>query len=431
MIIENIKTKNFKILSDFSWDLNEGVNLIYGDNGSGKSTLVEIFTFLDETFTRELNLTSHLMPQNPFMLQRKMTTLFQKYATKGIKSHDPIMVKIKYAVGNTKFEYKISLSAKDSIQEEYLHYIKKSGEIEIIFSKNKEKGEYSGKLIEELKTTGNLIAVNVDKKISIVSRLIYLTNQNFSFDKLSSFTSVKHLFAGFLITNEFSRIKYNSEHLNHRLAGGPTETLLLPLQRTAGLSYQHQNDLLKKMSDQAKRFSKLATQFDENIIEVKVEPSKENKDEIRMYFMKMINGKPEPIDFAEESSGTLLFTRYFELFEMIQNKKDKAISVFDEFGSMLHDTLTINIFKELLNINKRQRKQIVITTHSSDLLNIYESKTFDNKNKFVLENNFGKLSMSNLKGTDIKENKKVKFQNGAYGGNNSLQNGLISIDDQK
>lgn len=444
MIIKKINTKNFKILKDFTWELNEGINLIYGDNASGKSTLIEIFEFLDEVFTKESNIKAELS-QNPFVNPNFVNpsmfainrALYERYKTIGTKNHIPIEIEIEYLIDGTKYKYEISIEKDDLVSRESLSFIDKKKKEINIFKRLDKKGNYEGVLIDEINESGQIIGVTSGNN-SIVSRIMYLVDWgNFNSKGINSINKFNHLISGFAMINKYNR--GNEIYVKHlTLTNGDSEQILIPFQSLSARDKQDIKFTREKMTNQAKRFYKVASEFDPNIVDVGIDERTVNKNnanefmafndngnfenvEFVMQFVKMIDNKEERIDFNIESNGTKAFIKYFRVFEIIFNKSNKKVTLFDGFGANLHDALTKNIFVDIAKAASKRRKQVIFTTHCSDLLNINES-WFGNKNKYILTNNHSKIKIKNLVGTDVKENNKMKYLNGAYQGNSSLMN---------
>lgn len=444
MIISKITTKNFKILKNFTWELNEGINLIYGDNASGKSTLIEIFEFLDEVFTRESNIKAELQVNpymNPVFINNNMMNmnraLYERYKTIGSKNHEPIEITIEYSVGSKRYEYYLELEKGDLVAREWLVAIGKKEAERIVFKRVDKKGNYQGELVNEISELGNLLAVNSNNN-SLISRILYLLDYEDMNDlrKVNSFPEILNLIDGFAMINRYAR---GNEVYEKRLTlhNGEIENILLPYQRVNGFNSQTLREVREIMNKQVRRFAKVATELDNNIIDVVVEERKSNQPnsiitispesnviEFVMCFIKMIDNKEVSIEYNIESNGTKNFLKYFKTYELLFKKvseSNKRVTLFDEFGANLHDALTQNIFKDIAKATFKRNKQIIFTTHCTDLLTIHE-KWFDNKNKYILKNDLGNISLKNLKGIDVKENNKIKYINGAYGGNSSLMN---------
>jgi len=93
---------------------------------------------------------------------------------------------------------------------------------------------------------------------------------------------------------------------------------------------------------------------------------KDEEEGIKVKAVKLLHYKSESIyDFSEESDGT---RRLFELFEVILQKNENKVFIFDEIDRSLHTNLLVK-FLELFTENlSKQSKQLIFTTHDPRVL---------------------------------------------------------------
>lgn len=137
----------------------------------------------------------------------------------------------------------------------------------------------------------------------------------------------------------------------------------------------------------------------------------ETKIKYKLYFKKMIYNKLLDIDFDLESSGT---QNLLDLLPYLISACEGQTVVIDEMDTGIHDLLINNI---IINLAKKIKGQIIITTHNTLLL---ESK-IDKSDIYVFDVNKNNekelIAITDFAGRIHKNlNPRKKYLNGMYGG---------------
>lgn len=424
MKITKIKANNFKSLKNFeiNFSRNTNINIIYGVNGAGKSTIISILSVIQKVLLLKAEEHNHLSVNLPFQPQNiyDLNRIYNEASTIGFK--DEIELGIEFVdQKDNKYYFDLNLGPNGIVTyEEFGHIV------------NKEKEMYFGKKFNswiDSKKINNLFKkemydLNKLEKNSIASLIYYIIlkrheeiRRELSSDEYKFIIPLFDVFANF----------------SYFLKASPKE---IPILETIdqlyvngiihlNASHPDFNKWYKKLESSIEKFSDFACSIDSSIIEVKIinRPIRGTYDtSISFGFLKRINGKVIVIPWERESSGTKSYSKLYNIYYQIKNKKFSFITLIDELGGELNEVLTANIYNKFYRVAKDLDKQLIITTHSSILLNRnflnQKNNSNWNKERFIIDRNLvdGVTRVMSLKNVDNKENNQRKYLIGKYGG---------------
>lgn len=407
MKITKMRLKNFKQYDLFEWDIskNANVNVIYGQNGAGKSTIIEALKFIEEIIMSRIT--------NNFNIPNISRNLYSKYVT--YETENEIEVYIEYINKENKYGYEVAMIKGDIISKEKL--VKISKENEILF----QKVFNSFIKIESVKNLFNNELIFFDEKFadSIISVLFQLGEKYpNSWNKNYDLFSIIDVFVYKMNLNKNENVE--TKFLFYDLI---QKLIIFNKVRIRKLDFDKIDGMYR---DFILKFSIFAREIDKTIIEVI--PSKQdlpnNFMELSYKLMKKLgNGKIKEIPILLESKGTRQYFSYFYAIDKLQEKNNKTVTFFDEFGICLNETLIIEIYKKIIKVAKNLDKQVIISTHSAILLeknmiNIDDINEKDwNKEKWILDkSSSGKTIIKNLSNTNKRTNFRDLYLSGFIGG---------------
>ncbi|MFL0354745.1 ATP-dependent nuclease [Xanthomarina sp. GH4-25] len=364
MILERIKIKDYKSISELEWVLNDELSCLVGQNESGKSNLLEIFDFIEGKEAKKLNYETHTTRSSESYNNQKLPAI--NYHFKFTKdSRNKFLEKL----NKLKIE-----TAKHGGIENLSHFI-----IEIDESQGENQNIYflwNGKKVHPKSLTtiilnnrqvgGRMTASNREVAISqqvltnlvkdidsIVPKRIKLNDQDFKITFNSSLENIKN--------------------------GSAKNTSLFKLMKIAGL-----NDASRIPSgrNQIRQYLRGLNR-------------KLNKEFVRKYYsqdnsvrLEFVHDSGEiSIDIEDNSDGTYImeersdgFKYFFSLLiEMASNLTDSENVYFllDEPGGRLHPSGQRDLLKYLEELAEKHK--IIYTTHSPFLIN----RLFPNRVRIV------------------------------------------------
>lgn len=424
MKITKIKANNFKSLKDFEINFSKNVNsnIIFGVNGAGKSTIISILNVISRIFKLKIDEYNLLRTEFPFKPANvdDLVSLYNQYSTIGFKGE--IELGINFIDNNNKeFYYNINLGPNGIVTFEEFGQIKNYNKHEI-FSKNFNNAINITNIEDIFKS--ELYDLNKLEKNSIASLIYFIILRNyntlkrdFSHDKYDFIIPLYDLFV------DFSNHIRNTREQN---AYEETRDALFNFGMVSLNSHHEDYDKwIKNIIKDIDNFSEFATTIDSSIIEVSilVEPIRGSVDNsISFSFEKRINGRIIKVPWNLESMGTKIYSQLYRAYRKLRKRNLNFIVTFDEFGSSLNEVLIVNIYKKLYESAKENNRQIILTTHSTILLNKEFLKQKENSNwnkeRFIIDRNNadGITRALDLRNVDKKENNQRKYLIGKYGG---------------
>lgn len=406
MIIESLKVKNFKMLKEFEYNMAENINLIFGENGAGKTSITEIFNFYIQ-----LNIKKFISYKSSFeeesakkieeLFNDKIFDYYKNYSTHD-NLQDNIILEINFIINEKPVFYMVEIDSENTIKNEVLK-IRLDKRMAIIFNRSTKKFHST---IEKIIKPYYYFFTN-ESKTTYLSIFKYLINIEFDESVIETSALLEY------IKKMTNQVITDTEYHNRVASIGIRKTLeeVNNIKNDSYFDKSYQNFI-----NRVDRFSNFITEIDDSIIECKSVMINDNDDfkSYKLAVVKKLNNKEIVIPMNLESSGTRNYLKYFDWIDRIINE-DGGLYVSDEFGLHLHENLQNRIFEYLVNLSKKNKLQFVITTHSSNLLNVdYISK----KEKQILLVNAitGQRSIKNFIGVDAKENYSSKYLSGIYGG---------------
>lgn len=397
MKIENIEVSNFKCFKHIKLDLNK-FNVIIGKNASGKSNIINIIKFIKDMLTNGID--------QAIDLQGGINYLYNT----SIKTNEPIKVaftintfnedifrKMKLLLPNKNImleKYKVSLIIQPNKKGSGYKIIENKLEIFYLMLKRKamkkikqEKREYGldkYKIIDKFKQTcceknGKLneifsktIDENISKKLRIHREIFLSKSIDGENEKclLANYIPVLFLFSS---TGAEDIKIYDFNPKNLKSASIISRQKIL---EEDGSNIANVLQRILKNSEEKKRFLMILKKFMPFIEDISTEKSF-NKS---MYF-KVKENNNNDLPSVLLSDGTvniiaIIIALYFE--------KNNDVVIIEEPEKNIHPKLAnqlVDLMKDIV-----YKKQIIITTHNTQLLSSVELKdiiyVYRNKNKF-------------------------------------------------
>lgn len=424
MKITKIKANNFKSLKDFEIKFSKTVNtnIIFGVNGAGKSTILEVLSAIQTIFKLKIDEQNQLRMNFPFKPNTfiDLGSLYNTCSTIGFK--DEVEMGIEFCDKNmNEFYYDINLGPNGIVTFEEFGEIKNKNR-KIIFSK-KFNSSIEFESIKEI-FQAEMYELNKLEKNSIASLLYFIILKNYqNFKRDFSREKYEFIIPLFDTLVDFSQHIKNTEEENayvemsHTLFAGGGVLL--------NRNHPDYERWMKKIKKESEEFSDFACSIDSSIIEITVNalPIRGSQDvNIEFGFVKRINGKVITIPWRQESKGTKNYSDIFSRYKRLKGRKLGFVEIIDEFGTSMNEVLIVEIFKKFYERAKENDRQIILTTHSTILLNkefLVQKDNFNwNKERFIIDRNNadGMVRAFDLRNIDKKENNQKKYLIGKYGG---------------
>lgn len=407
MKITKIKLKNFKQYTDFEWNLskNSNVNLIYGPNGSGKSTLIHSLKFLALILEPKF--------ANDFFF---LKNLYNQFSTIG--TEEEISVTIEFEDYRNKYSYSVSVAKGDIVTKEKFELLS------------------NGITLFE-KKRGELLNMGTIKDL--------FNNELFTFDEnyMDSIGSTLHaLIMKYPEVYDFNRELFSLANLLYPwLTSKPDdetedkiflERMIDELSKRSIIKVQKDafEKIKPKLENFMEKFSYFASEIDHTVMGVSHTVKHLGNDTIELSysFKKRVANKLIDINVQQESKGTKTYMMYFKSLIKLEQESNKNILTIDEFGTFIHETLALNIYKKIVTTARENNRQLLIATHSlnlldKDLVNLEADKDW-NKEKWILDKSpTGKAAIKDLRNINSRTNFRNLYISGSLGG---IHSGEIS-----
>lgn len=429
MKITKIKANNFKSLKDFEINFSKktNTNIIFGVNGAGKSTILEVLRTIQKIFKLRVDQQNSFKMNLPYQRNNfiDLNNIYNACSTIGFKGEVEMGVEFCDDKLN-EFYYHINLGPNGIVTFEEFGEIHNKNKK---FFFKKELGKFmESKFIDEI-FKSEMYTLTKTETNSIASMIYFIILKNYvNLRKEFSRDKYEFIFPLFDTFVDFSHFLKNSDEENIYIemknelfiSGG------VNLNPNA-LSY---HKWMKKINKETEEFSDFASSIDSSIIDVEITSitNPGSRDiSLEFGFLKRINGKLISVPWAQESKGTQAYSNIFLIYKGLKSKKSGYIQCFDEFGTSMNEVLIVNIFQKFYEIAKEYNRQIILTTHSTILLNkefLVQNDNFNwNKERFILDRNKsdGKVRTYDLRNIDKKENNQKKYLIGKYGGTPAIR----------
>lgn len=373
----NLKLKNYKSLVNVEMDLlkagePKNIILLYGENGAGKSNIASVFVTLMDTLRTlsaknyiqkliENNKTADMDPEEKARFLDIISDSFKDTETiikecKTLGSKENMHLEYSFKLNNTIGTYSIEMD-EESIVAESLYYLidKRRG-----FHFKLKKGEKTV-LNPNIFTNSNYYNELADKiekywgkhsLLGIIDNEYKSSNKKYLVDRVSNnlieFIEFLHsLSCQVYVADRCRRQCLAASHeMFFKLDSGEIET---SKSNEIELVEAFLNEVFTNLYSDIKKVYYKCTKKDDRI-------------KYDLFFKKQIGKELRDVGFRMESRGTLKLLNLIPLlYEAAQGKN----VIIDEFDSGIHDLL---IQKLLLSINKYIKGQLIITTHSTMLM---------------------------------------------------------------
>lgn len=364
-MIKSIYIDNFKVLNDFSLDLNP-LTVLIGSNGSGKSTILqavdlvccfarlEIDTYVKERNWAAADLQSHLSSKR----QMTFRTLFELQVDSEIEEIEwEIVLELQKEKGLIELNKEIIISKTKDI---VLLRVDSGG-----FERYNWEKETMEKF-PPLKLAGSLLkTIDIEKDGKTFPGLTALKKFALGSDSFE------------LLSPERMR-RSSRQEADSIGAGG---------ERLAGFIH----NLSKQKRENLKKRLKKYVPFIEGIA-AGVEGS---SDRVEMSVAEIFKGmdKPALIKAVHSSDGIL---RMIAISALAEIEKETGVILLDEIEDGINPYLTANLVKDLEEISRENLRQVIVTTHSSVVLDYFPAESI----VFLWRDRNGAVHGSNLFSSD-------------------------------
>lgn len=367
MKISNIEIKNFKSFKDTNVDLNK-FNIVIGESASGKSNFIEAFKFLKDVcddYEKGIRIHGKGLLQNINLKSKKPTTIKlifkEDNPSSGIKIPNKFNNNRNNWIYYNAIEYELCIDFKDN--DEILNEIVKLNYL----IKDDDAGDVCQNAIF-LKNNNGHVEVNfendedIEEEFFVPYALLNIVNNNFNEEKglliNSPLSSVPVPWSNHIRLFEF----YNLDPKFSKMSPSPESRDILS-EYGDNLSY-----FLEKILDnpsKKKEFMNLVSDLLPYIEDIKVFDLDNN----RKIFGLLEKYNQEEIISPFVSDGT---TNVLALISTLYFGKGNIIFI-EEPERHIHPSLFISMVSMMEEISSKN-KQIILTTHSPELLNYCELK---------------------------------------------------------
>ncbi len=409
-MIQSIHIKNFKSLVDLSLDLGT-FNVLIGENGCGKSNILEAVAFgaaasadkLDYEFlgSRGIRVT------NPeFMFSAFNNGTDKNKIEINFKIDDILFPEIKYVVSNTQGNSKKWINVSKEVIG------KAAGEklASILFEKNKKKREIE---LNEFFKGNEKYIVSLEQIAEEISEIA---------DK-KGMQGEKSKFFNFIFS-QFLNDRYSNEAISNYIVYSPEQSSLRRFEDTTQIYplgikgeglFQYLKELAfnkenKKTLNAIKQNLLLLDWYEsfdlpENLM--KTEFSLKIKD-------KYLFSNLQYFDQRSTNEGFLFLLFYSTLFI---SKNTPAFFAIDNIDASFNPKLCMQLIKNLATLAKKNKKQVIVTTHNPAILDGLNLKDNDQRLFVVRRNDEGHTQAKRI---EFKADRTMKLSevwtNGFIGG---------------
>lgn len=392
-MINKLKLKNFKSLTDFEADLNVKKNsanslaLIYGGNAAGKTTFAQAFEFLQRSIWEAVNKYPEKRPnelevnenrgQNRYLEKllgiEVHNSLYDEYKTAGVSQN--LEIAIEFTVKGKRGRYILDLNS-DGVVYEKLEFalnqrmvrLYEVSEKDMDFSSSlfldrafKEKslseikrkfGTYT--VLSCLNTAATETKMDIFKKYlhpEAVDLLVYFVTIAIYFNNIDR-SSIYSLFSGWETDTYLELCARGGARKEIKLYEGKISANETEYLRRAE---EVLNYILRKLFPDIDQ-----VYYRENTLGSQIE--------YELYLRKMVGKSLRDISFRAESTGT---KKVLAILPYLLDAVNGRTVVIDEFESGLHNLLAEELLEDLAgSING----QLIITTHDTLLMNTVSPK---------------------------------------------------------
>jgi AAA15 family ATPase/GTPase len=342
-MIEKIKIQNFKSVVDTTIDLGQ-VNIIIGENGCGKTNILEAISFASAASQDKLDFLGN------FLRVTKPEFMFSAFENEN----------------KPKSAYEVSITEHDKIDSTY----------KILFDSETNKWINAGDLFEDFKLPNILKTVMQNKgNKEIVKKL----------DNFSDFSNLENWINSSKTDEIYTHIPNTVKQLKKQLINKPDldsfliyspeetklrrfsdETQILPLGRRGEGLFQH----LKELTSKDDYLSVLEDINDGLMLLDWFEGFEIPKDllsnEYRLNVKdRFLNESLHYFDQRSTNEGFLYLLFYLTLFS---SKQTPTFFAIDNIETSFNPKLCTRIVRHLIELAKKNNKQVIITTHSPFVL---------------------------------------------------------------
>lgn len=372
-----IRANNYKSLVDFDVDLTKKSNetkpliIVYGENGVGKSNFSNLFLTLCEslnTFRSRMQITrfmtDHFDEYDKMMSDEKLKNFLKTNfkdtesiieTSKTIDSTENMVLDFEFVVNNNRGRYLIEYDDVELVHERLEYVLNKN---KVVFYDFEEDNNFINKKIfidENYFSDFTELFYKYKGKHSFLSTLEFDIE-----DKARGYVKERITPKLYSLLKTFKMMSVRVKSGAHMDMGsvGVKYEMLTDL-REGTISKNKENEILKIQ----KMLNYLFTTTYEDIKSVYYKTNEmEEKIHYKLFVRKKLYGKLVDIDFQQESTGT---QKLLEILPPLLMCMEGETVIIDEIDSGIHDLL---ILKLLLSLEKSINGQMIITTHSTMLL---------------------------------------------------------------
>jgi len=352
---------------------NSSVSLINGFFGTNASGKTNVFRAITTLIAMMYNIPT---PNTSPDISKNKNGIIRNFSTK--YKDLPIKLGADFLLGDDLYSYDIDFQANGDILKEQLEVKQNQSKLgaakKNVYTRNLEGVVTAGPSYKELE--------------GYLQKSILAKNQNlFYLSMLQGFS-----FA----------LNFRDKIFKWDLGISGTAPLVMGVINTA-LKLKHESNWLK---NNALEITTSAVKlFDPTIESIDIQA----KDQISIKFFH--KGFDEPVDFSNESAGTLqLFTNIYQIIEILRKG---GVVIYDEINRLWHPDIQKAIFNLFLRNVNENRSQLIFSSHDHEIMGDLELDQI-----YLVEKELGSsivYKLSDVEGVQKRDNLSKKYRLGLYG----------------
>lgn len=343
-MIKNIYIDNFKALNDFSIDFKP-LTVLIGGNGSGKSTVLQTIDLLCNIIKMDIDSYMQMRGWEPSDLKSQLSS----------SSKRQITIRTTFQLeSDTEDELIWEVILNSSKAENKLYFI-----AEKVFNKNK-KGvslRYHNRNLErfnELEQKNEFLP-NIDLTSSFMKNI----DEEKDIDKYTELCKIKKF-----LTQSYSFELLSTEKIRSRSSRGKSNDMGLGGEKLASFIHGLSEEKRKELKNRLKKY----IPFIENIdTVVKGKPGW-----LEMNIYEKFNSNLVNIKSVYQSDGIL---RMIAIASIAEIDRNLGAVLLDEIEDGINPYLAGSLVNDLKEICKKDNRQIIVTTHSTVMLDYFEAES--------------------------------------------------------
>lgn len=321
-MLSKLNVGNYKSLADFEMELGK-FNVLIGPNNSGKSNIFDCLSFLAETMDAGFG-----------EVIRKRGGY--DHIVYGGKEEKEVRMNIVAAVDSKEFEYEVSFWKHEIIREKLA--LKEKGEEKVIFEGTEGKGKY----LDEEEGEGREYSFGTDAPALRNFRDLKRTPTPIKF-----YEYVKSWRFYSFVPSTMREALPVERKIEVDRSGNQLAQVLHTILSDRSPFYEEIEDVLKSALKETEKLLSPLTEGKRTYVAIK-----------EKYF-------ESPFDYLQLSDGTLSFLAHLAV---LFNPNPPSLVCFEEPENHIHPGL----FELLVNICKRAKTQVIISTHAPNLVDWVE-----------------------------------------------------------